>query len=141
MVLIWLPDEAHRRLLQAAPGWSRVHKVLSDAAETDYAIGVRRVRCDLLDADALLQAAERIYPECAPLIRIAIRKARTASGVPAQLPSPSDRVLYEDPPVYTRDRRAQLVRLRAVASIQLVALSLQALPFVDRVRDLFRRFI
>jgi hypothetical protein len=141
MVLIWLPADAHRSLLQAAPGWSRVHKVLSDATETHYAVGIRRVRCDLLDADALLQAAERIYPECAPLIRIAIRKARTASGVPVHVPSPSDRVLYEDPPVYARDRRSQLVRLRALASVQLLALSLQALPFVDRVREIFRRFL
>ena len=141
MVLIWLPTDAHRRLLQAAPGWSRVHKVLSEAGETQYAVGVHRVRCDLLDADALLQAAERIYPECAPLIRIAIRKARIAAGVPTQAPSPPDRVLYEDPPVYAHDRRSQLVRLRALASVQLLALSLQALPFVDRVRDLFRRFL
>jgi len=77
MVRIWLPADTYRRLLETLPGWSRAHKVLSDATEMHYAVGVRRVSCDLPDALALLQVAERVYPESAPLIRIAIRKART----------------------------------------------------------------
>jgi hypothetical protein len=74
MVHIWLPADAHRRLLEALPTWSPAHKPLNDAAEMEYAVGVRRVSCRLSEAMALLQFTERLFPESAPLIRNAIRK-------------------------------------------------------------------
>jgi hypothetical protein len=136
MVCIWLPADTYRRLLETLPDWSRAHKVLNDATEMHYAVGVRRVSCDLPDALALLQVAERVYPESAPLIRIAIRKARTThsthKSLPPQLP---------DLPRQARDRRPQLLPLRALASLHLLVFSFQALHFVDRVRELLRRFL
>ena len=136
MVRIWLPADTYRRLLETLPGWSRVHKVLTDATEMHYAVGVRRVSCDLPDALALLQVAERVYPESAPLIRIAIRKARTTpsthNSLPPQLP---------DLPGQARDLRPQLLPLRALASLHLLVFSFQALHFVDRVREVLRRLL
>ena len=109
MVRIWLPADTYRRLLETLPAWSRAHKALNDATEMHYAVGVRRVSCDLPEALALLQVAERVCPESAPLIRIAIRKARTTHSahnvVPPQLP---------DLPGQARDVRPQLLPLRAL---------------------------
>jgi hypothetical protein len=135
MVRIWLPPDTHQRLLEGVPGWSRAHKVLSDAAETHYAAGVRRISCDLHDALALLQAAERVYPEAAPLIRIAIRKVPTAPSVHTDVPRQHDELIDD------RDLRPQGVPLRVLASLQILAFSLQTLPFLDRVRELVRRFL
>jgi hypothetical protein len=136
MVRIWLPADTYRRLLEALPGWSPAHKVLNDATEMHYAVGVRRVSCDLPDALALLQVAERVSPESAPLIRIAIRKARTMPSahhaVPPQRP---------DLPGHARDRRPQLLPLRALASLYLLVFSFQALHVVDRIRELLRRLL
>jgi hypothetical protein len=132
MVRIWLPPDTHQRLLEGVPGWSRAHKVLSDAAETHYAAGVRRISCELHDALALLQAAERVYPEAAPLIRIAIRKVPAAPSAHMDVPRHDE--LIDD-----RDLRPQ-VPLRVLASLQILAFSLQTLPFLDRVRELVRRF-
>lgn len=136
MVRIWLPADTYRRLLETLPDWSRTHKLLNDATEMHYAAGVRRVSCDLSDALALLQVAERVYPESAPLIRIAIRKARTThsthTSVPPKLPAL---------PGPARDLRPQLLPLRALASLHLLVFSFQALHFVDRVRELLRRLL
>ena len=136
MVRIWLPADTYRRLLETLPAWSRVHKVLTDATEMHYAVGVRCVSCDLPDALALLQVAERVYPESAPLIRIAIRKApitpSTHNSLPPQL---------LDLPGRARDLRPHLLPLRALASLHLLVFSLQALHFVDRVREVLRRLL
>jgi hypothetical protein len=135
MVRIWLPADTYRRLLETLPGWSRVHKVLAEATEMHYAAGVRRVSCDLPDALALLQVAERVYPESAPLIRIAIRKARTTPGTHNPMPPPHPLELLGQ----ARDLRPQLLPLRALASLHLLVFSFQALHFADRVREVLRR--
>jgi len=136
MVRIWLPADTYRGLLETLPDWSRAHKLLNDATEMHYAVGVRRVSCDLPDALALLQIAERVYPESAPLIRIAIRKARTTHSthtyVPPKLPAL---------PGQARHLRPRLLPLRALASLHLLVFSFQALHFVDRVRELLRRLL
>jgi len=141
MIRIWLPADTYRRLLETLPAWSRVHKVLTDATEMHYAVGVRRVSCDLPDALALLQVAERVYPESAPLIRIAIRKApitpSTHHSLPPQLPPPQ----LPDLRGRARDLRPQLLPLRALASLHLLVFSFQALHFVDRVREVLRRLL
>ena len=136
MVRIWLPSDTYRRLLEALPGWSPAHKVLNDATEMHYAVGVRRVSCDLSDALALLQVAERVCPESAPLIRIAIRKAPITHSTHQELPPHRP-----DLPGHARDRRPQLLALRAVASLHLLVFSFQALHVVDRVRELLRRLL
>ena len=137
MVRIWLPADTYRRLLETLPDWSRVHKVLTDATEMHYAVGVRCVSCDLPDALALLQVAERVYPESAPLIRIAIRKARITPSTRNSLPLQ----LLPDLPGRARDLRPQLLPLRALASLHLLVFSFQALHFVDRVREVLRRLL
>jgi len=101
-----------------------------------YAIGVRRVSCDLPDALALLQIAERVDPESAPLIRIAIRKARTTPSTHNSLPPQRP-----DLPARARDRRPQLLPLRALPSLYLLVFSFQALHVVDRVREVLRRLL
>jgi len=136
MIRIWLPADTYRRLLETLPAWSRVHKVLTDATEMHYAVGVRRVSCDLPDALALLQVAERVYPESAPLIRIAIRKAPIAPSTHHSLPPQ-----LLDLPGRARDLRPQLLPLRALASLHLLVFSFQALHFVDRVREVLRRLL
>jgi len=136
MVRIWLPADTYRRLLETLPDWSRAHKVLNDATEMHYAVGVRRVSCELPDALALLQVAERVCPESAPLIRIAIRKAPITHGahndLPPQLP---------DLPGQARDVRPQLLPLRALASLYVLVFSFPALHFADRVREPLRRLL
>ncbi len=136
MVRIWLPADTYRRLLEALPDWSRARKVLNDATEMHYAVGVRRVSCDLSDALALLQVAERVYPESAPLIRIAIRKARTTPKARTDLPPQRP-----DLPGHAHDHRPRLLALRALASLHLLVFSFQALHVVDRVRELLRRLL
>ncbi len=136
MVRIWLPSDTYGRLLEALPGWSPAHRALTDAPEMHYAVGVRRVSCDLPDALALLQVAERVCPESAPLIRIAIRKApMTPSTHHDALPQRADL------PGHARDRRPRLLALRAMASLHLLVFSFQALHAVDRVRELLRRLL
>jgi hypothetical protein len=136
MVRIWLPTDTHQRLLETLPGWSQAHKVLDDATEAHYAVGVRRVSCELPDALALLEVAERVYPESAPLIRIAIRKARTAHSTHKPLPPKRP-----DLPRQARDLRAPLLSLRALASLHVLVFSFHTLHFVDRVRELLRRLV
>ena len=136
MIRIWLPADTCQRLLEAVPAWSRTHTVLTDATEMHYAAGVRRVSCDLPDALALLQVAERVYPECAPLIRIAIRKARTAPSPHRAVPPPPPAL-----PGPARHRRPRLLPLRALASLHLVVFSFQTLHLVERARELLRRFV
>jgi len=136
MVRIWLPADTHRRLLETLPDWSRTHKLLNDATEMHYAVGVRRVSCDLPDALALLEVAERVYPESAQLIRIAIRKARTTHSPQKHVPPRPP-----DLPGQARDLHPQLLPLRALASLHLLVFSFQALHFVDRVRELLRRLV
>ena len=137
MVHIWLPADAHRRLLEALPSWSPAHKPLDEATQVDYAVGVRRVSCRLSDAMALLQFAERFYPESAPLIRSAIRKAAT---------TPSTR-RYSLPPLPpnlrgpARHGRWQLAPLRRLASLHLLVFTFQVLHYVDRSRELLRRLL
>ena len=124
MVRIWLPADTHRRLLETLPDWSRTHKLLNDATEMRYAVGVRRV------------IAERVYPESAQLIRIAIRKARTTHSPQKHVPPRPP-----DLPGQARDLHPQLLPLRALASLHLLVFSFQALHFVDRVRELLRRLV
>jgi hypothetical protein len=136
MVRIWLPADTYGRLLEALPDWSRAHKALNDATEMHYAVGVRRVSCDLPDALALLRVAERVCPESAPLIRIAIRKAPNTHSTHHDLPPQRP-----DLPGPARDRRPRLLALRALASLHLLVFSFQALHVVDRVRELLRRLL
>jgi hypothetical protein len=133
MILIWLPGEMHQRLLEGLPAWSRIHKLLSEATETHYAAGVWRLGCDLPDALALLQVAERVYPESVPLIRIAIRKAGQATSPPVMKDPPGDaRELYPEP---------ERLPLRRLASVHLLLFSFPVLHFLDRVRELVRRVL
>jgi hypothetical protein len=137
MIHIWLPADAHRRLLEALPIWSPAHKPLSDATEMEYAVGVRRVSCRLSDATALLQFTERLYPESAPIIRNAIRKAGTAhstrsQSVPPLLPAPRPRA---------RDRRPPRLAVGRVAALHLFVFTFQLLHWVDRSRELLRRLL
>jgi len=136
MVRIWLPADTYHRLLEAVPGWSRVYKLLNEATEMHYAVGVRRVSCSLPDALALLQVAERVYPECAPLIRIAIRKAGAAPHAYSHVPP-----LRQDPPALGADRRPQLLSLRSLVGLHGLVFSFQILSFLDRVRDVLRRLL
>src|SRR5262245_11400142 len=122
MVLIWLPAETHGRLLEALPAWTRPHRLLSDAAEMHHAAGVRRIACDPADALALLQVAERVYPESAPLIRIAIRRAGVTPTPYSVAPPPvfeaplQARELYPEPEVRP---------LRRLVSVHLLVFGLQ----------------
>jgi hypothetical protein len=139
MVNLWLPADTHRRLLEGLPGWSRTHQLLTEAIEVHHAVGVRRVRCDGADAFALLQVAERVYPEAAPLIRIAIRKA----GSPAhgdQAPAPSA-TADSDEPARELYPEPEPPSLRRLASVHVLVLSFQLLQFLDRVRELVRRVV
>jgi hypothetical protein len=136
MVRIMLPADTHRRLLEALPGWSRAHKLLDDATEMHYAVGVRRVSCDLPDALALLQVAERVSPESAPLISIAIRKAGTKHSPHSYLPPVPPNLRGQ-----ARDLRPQLLPLRRLASLHLLVFSFQVLQVLDRVRELLRRLL
>lgn len=129
MVHIWLPADVHRRLLEALPGWAPAHKALTDATEVVYAVGVRRVSCSMSDAMALLQLAERLYPESVPLIRNAIRKTST---------TPSARSHSVPPAPPSRPHRPPLHRLVALS---LFVLTFQVLYYVDRSRELLRRLL
>ena len=134
MVRIVLPPDVHRRLLEALPGWSQAHKLLSDATEMHYAVGVRRVSCELPDALALLHVADRVYPESAPLIRIAIRRARsTHSHAPRVLPELRRHARDLPPP--------QPLSLRRLAGLHLLMLAFAVPHVLDRVRELLRRFL
>ena len=133
MVHIWLPADAHRRLLEALPIWSPAHKPLNDAAEMEYAVGVRRVSCRLSDAMALLQFTERLFPESAPLIRNAIRRNGTAQ-------SPRSHFVLPLPDRRPR-ARAQQPPLRRLAAVSLVVFVFQLIHWVDRSRELLRRFL
>jgi len=137
MVRIWLPADTRRRLLEALPSWSRAHKVLVDATEIDLAVGLRRVSCSLPDALALLQVAERVHPESAPLIRIAIRKARAMHSMLSPLVQPLPPAL----PRQVRDRRPSVAHLRRGATLHLLVFTLPVLRFLDRARELLRRFL
>ena len=138
MVHIWLPADTHRRLLEGLPAWSRTHSLLVDAIEVHHAAGVRRVSCEVPDAHALLQVAERVYPESAPLVRIAIRKAGSAApdqkSPPAVTadPTPPERDLYPEP---------EPLPLQRLAGIHLLVFSFPVLQYLDRVRELVRRVL
>jgi hypothetical protein len=134
MVRIVLPPDVHRRLLEALPGWSQAHKLLSDATEMHYAVGVRRVSCTLPDALALLHVAERVYPESAPLIRIAIREARSTYSPVPRLPPELRRLARDLPP-------PQPLPLRRLAGLHFLVLTFPVLHFLDRVRELLRRLV
>ncbi|RPH80066.1 MAG: hypothetical protein EHM88_13260 [Candidatus Rokuibacteriota bacterium] len=136
MVRIWLPADTRRRLLEALPSWSRAHKVLIDATEIDHAVGLRRVSCSLPDALALLQVAERVHPESAPLIRIAVRKARAMHSMLSPLVQPLPPAL----PRQVRDRRPSVAHLRQ-AMLHLLVFTFPVLRFLDRARELLRRFL
>jgi hypothetical protein len=138
MVNIWLPADTHARLLESVPGWTRTHRLLDGATEMHHAAGVRRIACDPSDALALLQVAERVYPESAPLIRIAVRKAGvapiaydTAPPAASDLPSQA-RELYPE---------ADARPLRRLAGVHLLVFSFQILQVLDRVRELVRRVV
>ena len=137
MVRIWLPADTRRRLLEALPSWSRAHKVLIDATEIDHAVGLRRVSCSLADALTLLQVAERVHPESAPLIRIAIRKARAMHSTLSPLVQPLPPAL----PRQACDRRPSVAHLRRQATLHLLVFTFPVLRFLDRARELLRRFL
>jgi hypothetical protein len=136
MVHIWLPADAHRRLLEALPTWSPAHKPLNEAVEREYAVGVRRVSCRLSDAMALLQFSERLVPESAPLIRNAIRRTGAAQSPRSHFVPP-----LPDRRPRTRDRRAQQPPLRRLAAVSFVVFAVQLLHWADRSRELLRRFL
>jgi hypothetical protein len=136
LVQIWLPADAHRRLSEALPQWSLAHKVLDDAGETKYALGVRRVSCDASTAQVLLELAEHVYPESAQLIRIAIRKAGSIRSTRGFVPPvPPTR------PRRARGRRPKLAPVRRVATVSLLLFTFQVLQWIDRGRDLLRRLL
>jgi hypothetical protein len=137
VVHIWLPADTHRRLLEALPIWSPAHKPLTDAAEMQYAVGVRRVSCRVSEAMALLQFTECLFPESAPLIRNAIRKARTAHSPRSHFVPP----LPPDRGPRARDGRLQRPALRRLATVSLVVFAFQHLHWVERSRELLRRFL
>ena len=138
MVHIWLPADTHRRLLDGLPGWSRTHRLLVDAMEMHHAVGVRRVSCDVPDALALLQVAERVYPESAPLIRIAIRKAGSTAFEHRPSPSAKPEPAGHGRDLYPEPRPLPLQRL---ASVHLLVFSFPILQALDRVRELVRRVL
>jgi hypothetical protein len=131
MVLIWLPGEMHRRLSEGVPAWSRSRKLLNEATEMHYAAGVRRLSCDLADALALLRVAERVYPESAPLIRIAIRKAGQGTSSP----------MMTDLPGHAGELYPEPERLPLLASVHVLVFGFSVLQFLDRMRELFRRVL
>jgi hypothetical protein len=135
MVRLTLPADTHSRLIEALPSWSRAYKLLNEATEMHYAVGVRRISCDLSDAHALLQVAERVYPESAPLIRIAIRKAGTAHSGHRHVPP-----LQSDRRRPARSAHRQLP-LRRLAGLHLLVFSFQILQVLDRGRELLRRLL
>ena len=135
-VQIWLPAETHQRLLEGLPGWARTHKLLDEASEMDHVAGVRRVRCEAPDAVALLQLAERVHPDAAPLIRMAIRRAGAtpsdSRSLAAVTPDPVRPTtdLYPEPEPH---------RLQQLVSVHLLVFGFQIFQLVDRVRELVRR--
>ena len=137
MVRIWLPTDTRRRLLEALPTWSRAHKALIDATEIDYAVGLRRVSCTLPDARGLLQVAERVDPESAPLIRIAIRKARATHSTPGPLVPSLPPAL----PRQARERRASVAHLRRLVTLHVLVFTFPVLQFLDRAREFLRRVL
>jgi hypothetical protein len=141
MIRIWLPADAHRRLLAALPDWTPAHTVLKTATEMHYAVGVRRVTCNVQDAHALLQVAERVYPEAAPLIRIALRKAGASQHAPVSTqPRPRRRrEAFPEPPRHTEILRERLVPVHSLASVHVLLFGFQILGFLDRMRDVLRR--
>jgi len=136
MVLIWLPAETHGRLLDALPAWTRPHRVLSDATEMHHAAGVRRIACDPSDALALLQVAERVYPESAPLIRIAIRKAGVTPTAFSVVPLPAFEAPVQTRELYPEPEPRPLHRL---VGVNLLVFGFQILQVLDRVREIVRR--
>jgi hypothetical protein len=137
MIRIWLPADAHRRLLEGLPAWAPAHRALQEAPETHYAVGVRRVTCEMPEAQILLKIAERVYPESAQLIRMAIRKAGTT-------PSPRPRTHIEPLPAprpRSHDHRPRRLSLaHSLASVHVLVFTFQALSVLDRARDVLRRF-
>jgi len=134
---IWLPAETHRRLLEGLPRWSPAHGPLSKATTMESAVGVRRVSCRLSDAIALLQFAERLYPESAPLIRNAIRRAGPGPNARSLVVPP----LPPDPRRRPRERRPSRPALHRLAAFYLVVLALPLLHGVDRSREVLRRLL
>lgn len=98
-----------------------------------YAVGVRRVTCDLPDALALLKRAERVYPEAAHLIRIAIRKAGATHRSRSHIAPPPE------PQRRSHDLRPRLSLLHSLASVHILVFSFQVFHLIDRVRYGFRR--
>lgn len=137
VVHIWLPADVHRRLLEGLPSWSPAHEPLNDATEMECAVGVRRVSCRLSDAMALLQFAERLYPESAPLIRNAIRRTGTTHSTRSHSVPP----LPGNPRRSVRDGRPQRPALRRLATLYLVVFSFQFLHWADRSREALRRLL
>jgi len=136
MVHIWLPAETHRCLLEGLPGWARTRQLLAEAREMHHAAGIRRVSCEVPDALALLQVAERVYPESAPLIRIAIRKAGASVAGPRSAPASVADAIEQTRELYPEPEPRPLRRL---ASVHLLMFALQAFQQLDRLRDLVRR--
>lgn len=138
MVHIWLPADTHGRLLEALPAWTRPHRLLNDALEMHHAAGIRRIACEPSDALALLHVAERVYPECAPLIRIAIRRAGVTPLTchvvppPASEPPGEARELYPEP---------EARPLRRMAGVHVLVFGFQILQVLDRVREVVRRLV
>jgi hypothetical protein len=98
---------------------------------------MRRVGCGLSEAAALLQFAERCYPEAAPLIRNAIRRA--GSAAPARrhtVPPPRTHPRLRAP-----DRRRQRPWLHRLATFHLVVFAFQLLHTLDRSRGILRRLL
>jgi len=101
-----------------------------------HAAGIRRVSCEVPDALALLQVAERVYPESAPLIRIAIRKAGASVAGPRSAPASVADAIEQTRELYPEPEPRPLRRL---ASVHLLMFALQAFQQLDRLRDLVRR--
>jgi hypothetical protein len=137
MVHIWLPADAHRRLLEGLPRWSPAHGPLSDATEMQYAVGVRRVSCRMSDAMALLQLAQRLYPESAPLIRNAIRRAGSTPSTPSHFAPP----VTAPPDPRALGRRPQRPALHRLATLYLFAFAFPLLHGIDRGREVLRRLL
>lgn len=138
---MWLPADAHRRLLDALPDWAPAHQALARAPEMQYAVGVRRVTCAMADAQVLLKTAERVYPESAHLIRMAIRKAAPAPSPRSHIaPAPTPpRRAHDLRPRPSRQIRSRLSLMHSLASVHVLVFSFQVLNVLDRVREVLRR--
>ena len=137
LISIWLPADAHRRLLEGLPRWSAAHGPLNDATETESAVGMRRVSCRVSDAMALLQFAERLQPESAPLIRNAIRRAGSTQGM-RRRPVP----LRPAPPRRRApDRSPRRLDLHRLATLYLLVLAFPLFHGLERSREILRRLL